>query len=48
MNPNNKDRFMHLALQYRRKPANPYETYIPGDKEIQSLIPQQYNIQHIY
>jgi hypothetical protein len=43
-----KGPFIRLTLEYRRKRANPYETYIPGDKERDSTITQSTNTLHIY
>src|ERR1043166_5512702 len=43
-----KGPFIRLTLEYRRKRANPFETYTPGDKERDSTVNQANTITHIY
>ena len=43
-----KGPFIRLTLEYRRKRANPYETYTIGDKERDSTVNQANTITHIY
>ena len=43
-----KGPFIRLTLEYRRKRANPYETYVPGDKELASTVVQENNVMEIY
>ena len=43
-----KGPFIRLTLEYRRKRANPYETYPITDKETQSTVNQDTTQMHIY
>ena len=43
-----KGPFIRMTLEYRRKRGNPYETYVPGDKELASTVTQENNVMEIY
>jgi hypothetical protein len=43
-----KGPFLRLTFEYRRKRANPFETYVPGVKEAGTVIEQVNNVTEIY
>src|SRR5437899_8714688 len=43
-----KGPFIRMTFEYRRKRANPYETYVPGDKEVASTVNHASHVMEIY